>query len=385
MGREKSVLQKENRSHTDAEFVFRYLMGFQDCECEKQRAGLEIPPGRRFCVLLVTPIENQSFRVIHDICKGFTADGVNAPLLFCRFMGDCVVAVLESCSEERLRGIMKRLSANAKTELFGIYEDGLCGYSLYNSYERFHKQLERIFYFNGSNSLMRADFQKGREIGKFEVAFEAVLEGDAKGAEKYFGSLFQLIECIEPDVEEVREYLLSMYADMLVQNVGHNDIGMIKGVARIASAKYLYQIKNIVMNVAKTLAELNVPGEGEEYSPLVRETIHIVNENISNEDLSLRWIAGNILYTNVDYLGKIFKKETGSNFSHYVMEKRMEEAKKFVLDGESYKIYEVAERVGFGSNSQYFSQVFKKHTGVSPLEYREYAKALKGVDSKSAK
>ena len=52
----------------------------------------------------------------------------------------------------------------------------------------------------------------------------------------------------------------------------------------------------------------------------------------------------------------------------------MEMAKGLILEGKKDRIYEVAEKVGYGSNSQYFSQVFKKYTGVSPLEYREFAR-----------
>ena len=112
---------------------------------------------------------------------------------------------------------------------------------------------------------------------------------------------------------------------------------------------------------------------------IMEKAAHIVPspmqmEALKNENLSLRWLAGTILYTNVDYLGKLFKKETGKNFSHYVMEKRMEMAKDLIIEGKKDRIYEVAEKVGYGSNSQYFSQVFKKYTGVSPLEYREFAR-----------
>ena len=78
----------------------------------------------------------------------------------------------------------------------------------------------------------------------------------------------------------------------------------------------------------------------------------------------------------MDYLGKLFKKEVGKNFSHYVMEKRMELAKQLIFEGRNDKIYEVAEKVGYGSNSQYFSQVFKKYTGVSPVEYKELVRAM---------
>ena len=34
-------------------------------------------------------------------------------------------------------------------------------------------------------------------------------------------------------------------------------------------------------------------------------------------------------------------------------------AKDLIIEGKKDRIYEVAEKVGYGSNSQYFSQVFK--------------------------
>ncbi|WP_338130737.1 AraC family transcriptional regulator [Cohnella ginsengisoli] len=33
------------------------------------------------------------------------------------------------------------------------------------------------------------------------------------------------------------------------------------------------------------------------------------------------------------------------------------------------KIFELAERLGFGDNPQYFSQIFKKYAGCTPSEY----------------
>ena len=52
----------------------------------------------------------------------------------------------------------------------------------------------------------------------------------------------------------------------------------------------------------------------------------------------------------------------------------MEMAKSLIVEGKKDRIYEVAEKVGYGSNPQYFSQVFKKYTGASPLEYKEYVR-----------
>lgn len=147
-----------------------------------------------------------------------------------------------------------------------------------------------------------------------------------------------------------------------------------KGIVSVQAAKKLSDIKSFIEQNGFEIAKANAPESNKIYSSLIRDTINIIDENIENENLSLRWLAGTILYTNVDYLGKLFKKETGKNFSHYVMEKRMEMAKDLIIEGKKDRIYEVAEKVGYGSNSQYFSQVFKKYTGVSPLEYREFAR-----------
>lgn len=150
-----------------------------------------------------------------------------------------------------------------------------------------------------------------------------------------------------------------------------------KGIVSVQAAKKLSEIKSFIEQNGFEIAKSNAPESNKIYSSLIRDTINIIDENIENENLSLRWLAGTILYTNVDYLGKLFKKETGKNFSHYVMEKRMEMAKDLIIEGKKDRIYEVAEKVGYGSNSQYFSQVFKKYTGVSPLEYREFGKVGK--------
>ena len=47
------------------------------------------------------------------------------------------------------------------------------------------------------------------------------------------------------------------------------------------------------------------------------------------------------------------------------------------------RISEISEAVGYEEYKR-FSEVFKKYTGVSPLEYREYAKKLrrKNADGK---
>ena len=67
-------------------------------------------------------------------------------------------------------------------------------------------------------------------------------------------------------------------------------------------------------------------------------------------------------------ISKVFKKETGFNFSDYITQKRMAHSKLLLRDM-SLKIYEIAEMTGYADASN-FIKVFKKHCGMSPNEYR---------------
>ena len=49
----------------------------------------------------------------------------------------------------------------------------------------------------------------------------------------------------------------------------------------------------------------------EKYKEFVSKIITFVQENISNPSMSLKWIAENQLYMNVDYVSREFAKETG--------------------------------------------------------------------------
>ncbi|TVY08623.1 response regulator [Paenibacillus cremeus] len=105
------------------------------------------------------------------------------------------------------------------------------------------------------------------------------------------------------------------------------------------------------------------------HSAIVQKMKDIVREHLSNPELSLNWVAHQMLYMNSDYLGKLFKKETEEKFSGYVMKERISKATELIEQRGDIKIFELAEQLGFGDNPQYFSQVFKKYTGLTPSEF----------------
>lgn len=106
----------------------------------------------------------------------------------------------------------------------------------------------------------------------------------------------------------------------------------------------------------------------------IEKICRYIDANYFEEYLSLAWLASNLVYMNADYLGKLFFKTTGQKFSKYLTQKRIEAAKQLLITQNDPKIYRIAESVGFGKNPQYFNQIFKEATQMTPLMYAEQSK-----------
>jgi two-component system response regulator YesN len=103
------------------------------------------------------------------------------------------------------------------------------------------------------------------------------------------------------------------------------------------------------------------------YSRKVIQALEYIRKNFS-EDVGAQQIADHIGISR-DHLRHLFKEETGQTVLDALTAIRIDQSKT-MLDEGKHKIYEIAELVGY-RNSQYFSQVFRKSTGMTPLEYVE--------------
>lgn len=68
------------------------------------------------------------------------------------------------------------------------------------------------------------------------------------------------------------------------------------------------------------------------------------------------------------YYSNLFKKVTGSTFQQFVTHAKMERAKSMLI--EDYQVQEIATQLGY-EHRRYFSEVFKKQTGLTPTEFKE--------------
>ncbi|MBQ5492097.1 MAG: helix-turn-helix transcriptional regulator, partial [Treponema sp.] len=101
-------------------------------------------------------------------------------------------------------------------------------------------------------------------------------------------------------------------------------------------------------------------------SSTILKVIQYVKTNY-NRELKLE-LLGDLFNCNSAYLGKKFKEYTGVPFNTYLDIIRIEQAKN-MLETTSLKIYEISKLVGY-SNTDYFYLKFKKHTNMTPKEFK---------------
>ena len=84
-------------------------------------------------------------------------------------------------------------------------------------------------------------------------------------------------------------------------------------------------------------------------------------------DISMQDLARHMNYSEA-YFCKLFKQCFNKNFTSYLTQYRIKEAKK-MLSQPTVNVKEIGRAVGYG-DSNYFAKVFKRITGQSPTEYR---------------
>ncbi|MBR5087820.1 MAG: helix-turn-helix domain-containing protein [Ruminiclostridium sp.] len=99
----------------------------------------------------------------------------------------------------------------------------------------------------------------------------------------------------------------------------------------------------------------------------MKAALDYIERHYMNCDISLSSVADDV-GLSPSYLSMLFKKETGLNFSEHLTRHRIAKAKE-LLCCTSKMVYEVAYDVGF-SDYRYFSQIFKKYTGMTPRQFQ---------------
>lgn len=102
---------------------------------------------------------------------------------------------------------------------------------------------------------------------------------------------------------------------------------------------------------------------------LVLQVLSIIGSEYRNP-IALNSLADR-LHVSVSHLCRLFAKKVGTNLIAYLNGFRIELAKTLMANTE-LRIGDIAKLTGFG-NMTYFGRLFRKHTNLSPTEFKQYA------------
>ena len=141
-----------------------------------------------------------------------------------------------------------------------------------------------------------------------------------------------------------------------------NSIEMI--MSNIKTIEQLREQVKKVMSV--TLAYRDSQPKGQ-YKDLIRQTKAYIDSHYTDPELSLNVVAAQA-NLSASHFSVVFSQEAGQNFKEYLTEIRINKAKE-LLRMTALRSADIAYQVGY-NDPHYFSSVFKKHTGQSPIEFR---------------
>ena len=87
-----------------------------------------------------------------------------------------------------------------------------------------------------------------------------------------------------------------------------------------------------------------------------------------NMDINLNLIAGSMHYSP-GYLTKIFQQQYQVSPLKFITQIRLSQAKHYLSHNPELSVKQVGEMIGY-QDQGYFSRLFKKNTGISPLDWR---------------
>ena len=122
-------------------------------------------------------------------------------------------------------------------------------------------------------------------------------------------------------------------------------------------------------DLVRILMDCITPGQStDETVSLTRQLVEYVNQHYLQLD-NMEDVTQVFRY-NYAYLSRLFKKEMGIPMSRYVLEKRIELAKRVIENNDALSVTQIAEMSGFG-DKRYFHRAFKSCTGMTPQEYKK--------------
>lgn len=156
---------------------------------------------------------------------------------------------------------------------------------------------------------------------------------------------------------EFEPYFLDVLRELSQKKEGY--LGVCLNILNILFAKISRNMQVEIANSMPLTGALNC-----------EEIRQLIDENFA-QPITLEWLAAQA-HISKYHLSHSFRWQYEISPIQYLNKRRLQEAE-YLLAHTTHSLSEIGNMIGFSSAS-YFSQAFKRHTGMSPSEYRAMKK-----------
>lgn len=201
---------------------------------------------------------------------------------------------------------------------------------------------------------------------------EEIQRNDHHGIATQIAQLFQSFSRQRRALEVIKAFIKNLELELIKRSLDET------GDASAVSARFIEfnarmdhltieKLQTDLLEFCIALAERFSGNDNGGTQDIIHGIKRYIRENYSKE-INLQRLAKEF-YINPAYLGQLFKKRAGMQFSEYLHQTRIDEAKR-LLRRTDLKIAEIAQSVGY-RDPDYFVSKFKTIVGVSPSEFKK--------------
>lgn len=199
--------------------------------------------------------------------------------------------------------------------------------------------------------------------------FDELLVGTSKNHYCEIDGFFAcLVNTNEDDISDIIEEKTQFMNKFLGTNLGINFVSVSSGATSdLSEAPKLYAASLKILE-SRFLFNDTSSINADNIDRRITSVIKYIDDNFSDKELSVASIAEHFNLSS-NYLSKCFKTNTGDGLSKYIISKRIEEAKKLLLETNE-AVNKISDKTGFYSTNV-FIRTFKKLEEVTPGQFRK--------------
>ena len=243
------------------------------------------------------------------------------------------------------------------------------------SYRQAH-QLYEIMLGYGNGMVLPKDerllVDRGTINSRELAIIDAIRRNDADAIRECYR---EFVSELPAEEEEVMMYLLQLAIRVHIyvretygetEKLNGSYQSFFRGIFSISKTSAEDILYNLLVQTIRVRLEYCQENSANNFTSYIQQAMDYVEAHYAEETLTVNDVAAAI-YLNPVYFGRMFKQSTGTSFRRYLMNVRMEKAKQLLLQGK-FGVLQIGEMVGI-ENPSYFTQLFKKYTGMVPSEF----------------